>query len=460
MRIKTGNKRKRSLKSILNASAFWYVLAFLLRLLIAAIFYDKGDCPAFIETAQNVLLFHYPLYYEPTTFNDFVYPPLAYAVILPGMGLYYLFGLDNVILRRVFLKLPIMLADLWLAFMFKKSLISLNRTKQGIKSERFYALSWAEVLLLFNPFLIYSSAVKAQFFNVSVICMVYAWRTYQNEKDLISGFWAAAAILIKQYSVIFAVFLGWVLLKQSFKRTVNFVIGAVLITIPTLAIGAVSNLNGMIDKTILFNISKEPAGYSITAMLYSWLKFFSETSSNLSFFYTLARIVTYLGTALLLIGFIYLAIKLWQKELSDIFVLKSIIIAFTLTFLLNKQFWFHYLPVLVALWLEYKHLKKETLEDAFVSWNYALIPILLVFRITNMIPRDVIGFLGTYWALVLIIICFVIHFVILGIMYFLKYTIFPNRRVKILYAVGILGLGLGMTIQLFMDAIFKLLGLT
>lgn len=445
-------------QKVFSSKVFWYVVALLLRLLIAAVFFDKGDCPAFIETAENILVLHRPLYYEPTIYNDFVYPPLAYIAILPGMALYYLLGLNNLVLERIFLKLPIILGDLWLAYLFRRTFIPLYKAKEDREIKQYSSLSWPELILLFNPFLIYSSAVKAQFFNLSVICLIYSWRAYQKEQDIIAGVWAAAAILIKQYSVLFALFLGWALLKKSLKRTTKLLLGAIIITVPILAIGAVSNFQGMMEKTILFNISKEPAGYSITSMLYSWLSFFGETY-NINFLVVLAKSITYLGTGLLLGAFIYLAYNLWKEELTDERILKTIILSFLLTFVLNKQFWLHYLPVIIALWLEYKHMKQERIGDIFLAWNYALIPLILIVRITNMLPTDVSDLIGLYGVAAIVLGGLILHFVILIIMSLKNYLLFSNKKMKVSYIVIIIALTIGLAINVFLEQIATLIGL-
>ena len=142
-----------------------YLLAFFIRIAISIVF-GADDMPVFLETGREILVDKTAIY-APLTVDSlhdkFNYPPLAYLAILPGQFIYYLLPFRNSVLLRVLYKLPMIIADLWVAYLLRDKLPSALQSSAAKSQPVKEFISRPELFILFNPIMIYISSIKGHF---------------------------------------------------------------------------------------------------------------------------------------------------------------------------------------------------------------------------------------------------------------------------------------------------------
>ena len=129
----------------------------------------------------------------------------------------------------------------------------------------------------------------------------------------------------------------------------------------------------------------------------------------------------------------YFGYQLWQSENQHIDVLKALLYAFTVFYLFNNVFWEQYFIIFVVIWVEYKCLTAVEITDTSVYWNYAALPLLILFRVSFMTPDDVQRLIGEYWIEILWLSGAVIHFILMFIFLRQKRPMFARWYIKTIY---------------------------
>jgi len=417
-----------------NRRVLIYAFAFFIRVLFASFFIDKFDGAVFIDTGNDILLKNTGIYSEGSLQSKFNYFPLAYLAILPGQALYNLLGFNNLIVQRIFLKLPLIFADLALAHIAVSKLEHEgkfeNKYKEQIASQ---GITKAELFILFNPVLIFTASIKGQFDIYPTIFILLGWRKFKDKSYVKAGFLLGISILFKQYAILVIFFFGLSLLKRNFRKLPKFVFGQLLAVVPILTIAAIINFEGLLDHAIKFHLERPPTGLSLTSIVYNPLTSALELSysSILSIF--VGNIIILVFKMALIVSLLYLGYNLLLSDNEDKDILRTLIYAFVLFFLLNNVFWTQYFIVMIVLLFEYKREIGEDISDTMISWNYALVPVAIIFRVFTMTADDVKAFLGDLAIIIIWFIGVTSHFIVMLILRHQKANLFPNRYIKTLY---------------------------
>ncbi|MHA2250184.1 MAG: glycosyltransferase 87 family protein [Candidatus Kariarchaeaceae archaeon] len=399
---------------------FFYISGLILRILIAGIFIDSSDGLVFFETGEDIIIRHTNIYNEDSMQRKFNYFPLAYLAVLPGLFIYFALSIKNSILQRILQKLPMILLELILAYYMRRK-----------KSDKM--ISSYELFILFNPILIYSSCVKGQFDIFPAFLLLLAWNSYKRDNQIKSGIYSAAAILFKPYGIIFIMYLAIILLKNDYRKFRKYIVGNMTVVFPILLFASFLNFQGLIDHAIIFHLKRAPNGHSLTTSLYLSIQYIGDIFLSENVTGVLSSILLISLTILLLIILILLAIRIWTHEQSNKTILETLILGFVVLFLLNKTFFFHYLPILVVLWIEYKRERSQIISNEQLAWNYIYLPIIGIFKIYWMVPSDIRDFIGSYWLAVIYITSLLFHFIISFSILKIGRPIFRNKYVLYTY---------------------------
>lgn len=412
----------------------WYAVAFLLRVVISAIFIDHADGQVLLETGKDIIVDGRNFYYEGSLQSEFNYFPLAYLPVLTGLGLYYLLELDNIILERIFLRLPMNIADLILSYLIVYYINKFHGSKELDKS-----ISGYENLILFNPFIIYAGSYKGQFDIFVVLFAMIGLIFFRNKNYSISGMFLGLSFLIKQYSALISFFCVIFLVKKEIIDSIKFVLGHLLSVIPILSIFAFFNFSGMIKHAIMYHVNRTASGYSITFYLvYLPPRTLNNVLSPESI-YSFQMAVTKLSYIILVGIFLYLGIKLFlttDSSYSELF--RIILISYISFFLINKIFWFQYVIIGIMVLMLNKIERGEQIPQYWINWSINMIPLILIWRPLHFTPDDIRILLGDYWIYLITIFGLTIHFGIISIQYLKHKDLFVKKSIKILYGVIII----------------------
>ncbi len=428
----------------------YYFLALIIKIIVAAFFIDRLDGQVFTATAYDLLVDHRPIYYDGSAQARFNYFPLAFLTILPGMAIYYfLIPFSSPILERIFLKLPVILAELWLAYLFKNDSIS---PRKHYSSDSPFAITYTELFLLFNPIILYAGSYKGQFDVFPAIALVYAWRLFEREQDFKAGIATSVAVLIKQHGAIFIFLVFVALIGKSKKRSIKFFLGNVVVTLPVLAVGAWINLQGMIDHAILFHLGRLPNGYSISSVLFYLFLIGGKAIG----FEQAGEFIAYglldVFSLVLISSELFLGYLLVKKPRNDVEIMRHILYGYGIFFLLNKGFLIHYITVFLVLWVEYKRIQEDPITSYHVGWAIVTIPLLFVFKMPLMTPADIRTILGQYWAAILWGLLIAVHFLLMKIIT-RTVPLLEQAKVRRIYYVMIALLPFHLAISLYIASL-------
>ncbi len=401
-----------------------YVLSFVVQSVLAMVFLDHVDGFVFLEVGYNVLVLGTPLYVDTGLHGIFNYFPAAFIPVLAGQYFYYLMGLENLMLARLFLKIPIVLGNLYLA-----RLVSSYCNAKGMEERLILHI---ETILLFNPLSLYVGVIKGQFDVFVAICLVKCWWTFQDGQMSRAGFWGGLAFMLKVYGAFLPYFVGISLLKDNIRQFFLFVSGV----LTSLAIFLVpilfTEFDGLIQHAVLFHLDRHPNGFSIPAYLYYSADFlFSD-----SVFEAATLVIVWTSTLILVFCLAYLTFHVLQEDTNDHLLLITLKF-FLVFFVLNKVFWLQYaLSPLTLFFLLDRDWKAEELRQ-WGHWAIILSPVSVLFRLIHMVPPDVREFVGPFWVEVMWLSFVSIH-LLLVYLYRQRIDWTPkNRRVYLFFLIAL-----------------------
>ncbi len=365
-----------------------YTVAFILRVFLALFYWDPHDFEVFLATAEDIFVLHRPLYYEGSPQILFNYFPIAYIPVLSLIWIYFLVGFKSIYLQRLFLKLPMILADLATAYSFRRFAARHSPTKNP---------SFLEFAILFNPFLLVASAIKGQFDVFVLLLAVHGLDHYLSARYFSSGVLFGLAVMLKVY----ALFLPFFCLLDLLKRRnpfLTFTLGGTLAVAVNLSIGVFIGFNVMWSHAVLYHLNRRPIGYSIPAFAYEIALMFGRTD--------LQHAIELLATLMLFLSLIILTICFWRHPDPN---LPSFALAgFLLFIFLNKVFWLQYLAMIPGYlaWMDLTGKKRIT--DKVMTISVVISPFALVFRPDYLISPELKSILGPHWLLLLILIAILV----------------------------------------------------
>ena len=375
------------------------------------IFFQDGT--VFYDTGLDIFINHSVLYADTTLQSTFNYFPLAYLVTLPQIWLYFQIPFRNNILFRLFFKLPIIFTNLLLAWLFS------NKVQQKCNLTKFPKLNLTpnepeksfnnfELFMLFNPINIYIVGMTNQIDVFPAIFLVLTWMCFKNEKFLVSGIFVMIAFLIKEYAIFLMILLAIAYFKKSLNALIKYLIGNLIVFIPTIGIISIINFKGFLDHAILYQLYRQPIGSSLSSFVYQLCLPFVPSSFKTNF-EILINILSF--------GIIFLMIIVCCGIIYSNPSYKNVILFSLLSFLIfcvfNKVFWHQYLVTLLVLWTLYRIEIKKPFSNEFISWVMIILPLFLLFRCGEFATPVLVNLLGKNFFILLIFLAFCTHIILL-----------------------------------------------
>lgn len=311
-----------------------YILSFLIQIALAGFFIHEWDGFVFIASAEQFLQGITP--YEVAsaapayTFSGwmqlwYAYPPLPLLLFSSTCAPYFYLMGDNLILARIFLKLSFILGNLLCAYLVYRFVAGVSSQERASKAEK---------LVLYNPFLIFISAVWGMFDIWMVNFLLLSLLNLRQDRFGRAGVFFGLSVLIKPIPVILApIFLAhiWNKKRDLFKPTL-FASSAVatfcLISLPFF----LSSYQGFMSQVLGMHAGRPPFGLAPLYGLY--LGQLLSTVRNISFFSLSSGAISAISMALLgtviFIFFLYYCLKKEREERGLLASLFLLMLAFTL----------------------------------------------------------------------------------------------------------------------------------
>ncbi len=402
---------------------------------ILAIFFQDGV--VFFDTGLDIFVNHSILYANTTLQSTFNYFPLAYLVTLPQIWLYYQLPFRNDVLLRLMFKFPKILADLFLAYLVSDKILTrflhynIISKDQNVSTTRF--VNSFELFILFNPLNIYISAMTSQIDMFPAILLILCWYAYKNDKYLLSGIFVMSALLIKEYAIFVVIFMFFALIKNSYKDSMKFIGGNLLVLVPTIGIISIINFKGFLDHAILYQLFRQPIGSSLSAFIYE-LGMYILPKSFLPVFQSLISIM---GFSIIAIVTLVGVVKVFNSP-NDKNVILYAVLAFLTFCLFNKVFWPQYLVPLLALWILYRVEVSKEFSQEFINWTLIMTPVFLLYRSGEFATKTLVFLLGLDFFTDILITAVILHVLLLLLLYRYKKITLKNKKVILTYFVVIL----------------------
>lgn len=334
----------------------FFVVAFLVRIIVAAPLIHDWDGFVFSESAKNMLQgitpyetvekndpTIYPNSDRPMTEQWYGYPPLPLIMFTIPYGLAIISGINiTPALENIILKLPFILGDLLFAFLVFKFLKDRNRKLAGR----------AMLLVLFNPFFIWISSVWGMFDIWIVNFILLFLLSLQRKNFLMAGFFLALAPEIKLFPVFFlpAIF---IYVLQTVKQNVHRMEFFLFFIVTTLAIVVpffLSNPQGFMNQNLIMHLHRGPQGIGIIAIS----DFFSHIYNfDVSFLVTIGSVLV----LFIVLAFNLLALAYMKGKVERLLMI--ILLIYTSVLVFNKVVNEQYFVVFVALLIILTHFPKR-----------------------------------------------------------------------------------------------------
>ena len=323
-----------------------YSVALLIRLAFAIPFIHDWDGFVFSESAKNFLNGETPyqtvIKNDPSIYPDsdksmiqqwYAYPPLPLLMFTAPLAVARLIGLSlTELTETLLLKLPFVFGDLLAAWLVRKYL----EDKHGNLARR------AELLVLFNPLLIWVSSAWGMF-DIWMANFLFLFLLALRKQHIRrAGIYLALACTTKLFPVFFLpVIAVYVLntiadktqrrrLAVSFLTTLTLIVAPFFLTIP----------RGFLNQNLLMHLQRPSQGLSIPAIyshyadIYQWSTF------------PVAGILALVMYATMAVAFLHATVAIQQKEENLIW---SIVAIYTSMLVFNKVANEQYFVLLIVL---------------------------------------------------------------------------------------------------------------
>ena len=328
----------------------------------------------------------YPDSDKPMIQQWYAYPPLPLLMFTTPLAVANVLQIPvNAVTENVLLKLPFILGDLLAAFLVRKFLEK--------KSEK-YARR-AELLILFNPLLIWVSSAWGMFDIWMANFLLLFLLSVRKSQVWRAGTFLALACTTKLFPVFFIPIIAIYILrttlffKNKLKLSIAFIVTISIIVIPFF----VTSPRGFLNQNLLMHIQRPPQGLSIPA-IFDYYKDFAG-------FDNLSKIpVTQISSIIMLssIFVIFLAFiaKTKNKEKDLIF---AMIATFMATLLFNKVVNEQYFVLLIVLLIIYlfRPIKRPTIlhkilyfTKTVATYSVLFVAVFLGFHFLGFLLPDVV----------------------------------------------------------------------
>ena len=322
-----------------------YGIALTIRLAFAVPFIHDWDGFVFSESAKNLLRGETPyqtvIKNDPSIYPDsdkpmiqqwYAYPPLPLLMFTASLAIAKLTGLPlTELTKTLLLKLPFILGDLLAAWLVKKFL----ENKHDNMAKR------AELLVLFNPLLIWVSSAWGMFDIWMANFLLLFLLAIRKQRLVWAGIYLALACTTKLFPVFFlpviVIYAFGIITSpgQRWRLAAAFGTTLALVVVPFF----LSSPRGFLNQNLLMHLQRPPQGLSLPAIYEHYRYIYRWPDIGLS---GVGSAMMYLTMAVAILR--ALAAKIYSEQ----HLLWSIVIIYTSMLLLNKVSNEQYFVLLVA----------------------------------------------------------------------------------------------------------------
>jgi len=341
-----------------------FIMAFIIRIIIAIPLMHDWDGFVFLDSAKNMLhgitpyqtvQSNNPIIYpdsdRPMTQQWYAYPPvplimftIPYAIIM----LSRIHGVILPVLQNISIKFSFIIGDLMCAYLIFKFLEKWNKS-MGKR---------ATILILFNPLLIWISSAWGMFDLWIINFLLLFFLSLRSRKILLAGILLALTLQVKLFPAFFlpAIIIYFLQTNPDYKKRLHFLVAFTLTTLIIDVPFFLSSPQGFMNQNLLMQLARPPQGIGIIGIIdyLSYIFGFKE-----GIFVLVGNLLTILCIVVFnLFSIVY--IKGRESRLLTV-----ILLIYTSVLLFNKVVNEQYYVVLVALLILLTHLPKS--EQAMFS---------------------------------------------------------------------------------------------
>jgi len=227
---------------------------------VARDWYYKGLTPYDVILTNDSRIYPVGFPYEP---QWYAYPPMLFILLI----IFYFpcfilskFGLCNIILENVCVKIPMVIGDFILALAVRKIILLITKNKR--KAEI------GEISILLNPFIIWLSAGWGMF--DALVFGIFLWAVILlHEKKIVHGsLLLAVSVLLKQTVWISVPFILVYLLRRfKLKTTIKILVYSSTFGLMILSPFLLYSFDGLLYAVLKMHANRIPAGYNIFSFI-------------------------------------------------------------------------------------------------------------------------------------------------------------------------------------------------
>lgn len=292
----------------------------------------------------------------------------------------YLFP-GNLFIERIFLKIPFILGNLICAYLIYRLILETNKEM----AEK------AKLSILYNPFLIFISAVWGMFDIWIVVFLLLSIYYLRKDNVKYAGLFFGLSVLIKPipsfFGPIFVIYI-WNKYGRNFSKVITFILVSIitfaLICLPFFLLSP----NGFLHQVFLMHYSRPPQAFSL-----------------ILFFYQFGFDMTQIFSSILLLSIIilciYFILKNEKKESEFLmFLLLTIIVFFIFNRIVNPQYFVIIISFCVFIIYCYNYYEIYNVNMIKILSYFLSIPMIFASLIHNenyirMIPSDTYSLFNT-----------------------------------------------------------------
>lgn len=363
-----------------------YFLALVIRIAFALPFVHDWDGFVFTRSAYNLLNGETP--YQTTIKNDpsiypdsdkpmieqwYAYPPLPLLMFTVPLAVANVFKHPLPPILEIFLlKLPFIMGDLLAAFLIRKLIV----TKSPKKARK------AELLVLFNPLLIWISSAWGMFDIWMVNFLMLFLLAVRAKMPKLAGTWVALACCIKLFPVFFLpmIWIYFINIFKSKRARIGFLACFLLVLAVIITPFFLSSPRGFMNQNLLMHLIRPTQGISIPAIFDYFKGFYLLPSFPLTTVSSLLMILSLVFASLL---------SLVIVKRSEFVLVELMIVSYMAVLLFNKVTNEQYFVVLIVLLILHLYSKKSSIT-IFPSRLMGLIKVSSTYGV--LIASSILGF--------------------------------------------------------------------
>ena len=358
---------------------------------VAHDWYYRGLTPYDIILTNDSRIYPVGFPYEP---QWYAYPPMLFILLIISYFPCFIlskFGLCNVVLENVCVKIPMVIGDFILALAVRKLTLLITKSKR--KAEM------GETSILLNPFIIWLSAGWGMF--DALVFGILLWATILlHEKRIISGsLLLAISVLLKQTVWITIPFILVYLLRRfKLRTTFKILVYSSTFSLIILSPFLLYSFDGLLYAIFKMHANRMPAGYNIFffitfIVMYTSLQLGTNPLPMLEILKALFSLISFLLTGVILLRLIAATFDESSLPLDRLldYLLYAFLVFLAFNKVTNEQYFVYPITLLLIKGIiesqEFSKFGKE------LSLRMLLCTLIGGLRILSFLPPYVIRFL-------------------------------------------------------------------